>query len=88
MNLLEQQAMNRRRTWMVMAAFVAFLVVLGAGFDLFVVGDGATYVPVGSTFAALRRRWTGLVEPSTRGSGRSALGQRGRCRVAPRVRKQ
>jgi heat shock protein HtpX len=53
MNLLEQQAMNRRRTWMVMAAFVAFLVVLGAGFDLFVIGEGSTYVPVGSTIAAL-----------------------------------
>ena len=53
MNLLEQQAMNRRRTWMVMAAFVAFLVVLGAGFDLFVMGEGTTYVPVGSTIAAL-----------------------------------
>ncbi len=53
MNLLEQQAMNRRRTWMVMAAFVAFLVVLGAGFDLFVIGEGPTYVPVGSTIAAL-----------------------------------
>ena len=45
--------MNRRRTWMVMVGFVAFLVVLGAGFDLFVIGDGSTYVPVGSTLAAL-----------------------------------
>lgn len=53
MNLLEQQAMNRRRTWLVMAGFIAFLVALGAGFDLFVVGDGTAYVPIGSTFAAL-----------------------------------
>ena len=30
MNLFEQQATNRRRTWMVMAVFVAFLLVLGA----------------------------------------------------------
>ena len=35
-----------------MAAFTAFLVVLGAGFDLFVIGDGSTYLPVGSTVAA------------------------------------
>lgn len=45
--------MNRRRTWLVMAGFIAFLVALGAGFDLFVVGDGTAYVPIGSTFAAL-----------------------------------
>ncbi len=38
MNLLEQQASNRRRTWMVMAVFVAFLFLLGYGFDAFYLG--------------------------------------------------
>src|SRR6185295_10663696 len=51
-NLLEQQAANRRRTLVVMAAFVAFLAFLGAGFDVFVLGAGQVYVPVG-TVAAL-----------------------------------
>ena len=48
MNLLEQQAANRRRTWLVMAVFVAFLGFIGAGFDLFVLGGGEVYVPVGT----------------------------------------
>lgn len=34
-NLYEQQASNRRRTWGVMALFVAFLFFLGYGFDRF-----------------------------------------------------
>jgi heat shock protein HtpX len=34
MDLFQQQASNRRRTWMVMAVFVAFLFFLGYGFDL------------------------------------------------------
>lgn len=34
-NLFEQQASNRRRTWGVMALFVAFLFFLGYGFDRF-----------------------------------------------------
>ena len=52
MNLLEQQAANRRRTWIVMAVFVGFLAVVGAGVDAFVVGNGATFVPA-ATIAAL-----------------------------------
>jgi heat shock protein HtpX len=53
-NLLEQQAANRRRTWAVMIVFVAFLAFLGAGFDLFVIGGGGgTYVPVGTTIALI-----------------------------------
>ncbi len=52
MNLLEQQAANRRRTWLVMAVFVALAMFIGAGVDLFVIGSGETYVPVG-TVAAL-----------------------------------
>ena len=48
MNLYEQQASNRRKTWLIMAGFVAFLFLLGAGFDWFYLGTGAGYVPVGS----------------------------------------
>jgi heat shock protein HtpX len=51
MNLYEQQALNRRRTWIVMAAFIGLLLVVGAGFDFFVVGEGQTFVPVGSVIA-------------------------------------
>ena len=40
MNLLEQQASNRRRTWAVMVVFVAFLFLLGYGFDSFYLGGG------------------------------------------------
>ena len=43
MNILEQQTANRRRTWLVMAAFVGVLAMLGAGFDLFVLGQGEFY---------------------------------------------
>jgi heat shock protein HtpX len=49
MNLYEQQASNRRRTWVVMSVFVAFLFVLGYGFDLFYLG---VRVPV-AAFVAL-----------------------------------
>ena len=51
MNLLEQQASNRRRTALVMGLFVAFFVCLGFGFDLFMVGSRDPYVPVGSLLA-------------------------------------
>jgi heat shock protein HtpX len=51
-NLLEQQAANRHRTWAVMIVFVAFLAFLGAGFDMFVAGSGGGFFPVG-TFIAL-----------------------------------
>jgi heat shock protein HtpX len=40
MNLYEQQVSNRRRTWIVMAVFVAFLFFLGYGFDIFYLGVG------------------------------------------------
>lgn len=50
MNLLEQQAKNRRRTWMVMVVFIAFLFFLGYGFDLFYLG---TDVPVAGFIAFL-----------------------------------
>jgi heat shock protein HtpX len=48
MNLLQQQARNRRRTWMVMAVFIAFLFAIGYGFDLFYLG---TPVPVAGLLA-------------------------------------
>src|SRR4051794_22816102 len=51
MNLLEQQASNRRRTWAVMAVFVAFLLFLGYGFDRFYLGGGGTPFPIGSLAA-------------------------------------
>ena len=51
MNILEQQAANRRRTWLVMATFIAVLALLGAGFDLFVLGQGQYYMPIGTVLA-------------------------------------
>jgi heat shock protein HtpX len=52
MNLLEQQAANRRRTRQVMTLFVLFLMAMGAGLDFFVIGGGQAYFPV-ATLAAL-----------------------------------
>ena len=51
MNLLEEQASNRRKTWLIMFAFVAFLFVLGLGFDTFYLGEAGGVVPVGSLLA-------------------------------------
>ena len=51
MNLLEQQASNRRKTWLIMFAFIAVLFVLGLGFDTFFIGVAGGYVPVGSLLA-------------------------------------
>jgi heat shock protein HtpX len=51
MNLYEQQSANRRKTWLVMLAFVVFFVFLGAGFDAFFLGAGGGFVPVGSAIA-------------------------------------
>jgi heat shock protein HtpX len=39
-NLFVEQARNRRRTWLLLAGFVAVLGVLGLGFDVFVLGVG------------------------------------------------
>jgi heat shock protein HtpX len=47
MNLYEQQAANRRKTWLILAAFVAFVLALGVGFDAFYLGNGG-YAPIGS----------------------------------------
>ena len=53
MNLLEQQAANRRRTWVVMILFVLFLAALGAGLDLFVFDGGQGYMPFATLVAVL-----------------------------------
>jgi heat shock protein HtpX len=50
MNLYEQQSANRHKTWLIMVAFVAFLLVLGLGFDTFFLNAGGR-VPVGSLVA-------------------------------------
>jgi heat shock protein HtpX len=52
MNLYEQQVSNRRKTWLIMFAFVVFLLFIGLGFDAFYVGGAGGYVPFG-TVAAL-----------------------------------
>ena len=51
MNLYEQQASNRRKTWLVMLAFVAFFLFLGFGFDVFYLGAARGGYPVGSAIA-------------------------------------
>jgi heat shock protein HtpX len=60
-NLFVEQAANRRKTWLIIAAFVAFLVFLGFGFDLFVLGydatrplaRGETPIPIAATLGLL-----------------------------------
>jgi heat shock protein HtpX len=60
LNLLEQEAFNRRRTWEVVAAFVLFVALIGAGLDVFVVGAfpaltvGALALATGSAFLTYR----------------------------------
>ena len=53
MNFLEQQRANRRRTWAVMIAFVGLALIVGAGFDLFLMADAGTgaFLPLGSIVA-------------------------------------
>jgi len=51
MNLYEQQTSNRRKTWLIMLAFIGFLFFLGAGFDGVVLGSGGGFFPVGSLLA-------------------------------------
>jgi len=43
--------MNRRRTWLIMVAFVAFLLFLGFGFDTLYLGQAGGVVPIGSLMA-------------------------------------
>jgi heat shock protein HtpX len=51
MNLYEQQQSNRRKTWLLMLAFVAFFLFLGIGFDTFYIGAGRGVLPIGSVIA-------------------------------------
>ena len=51
MNLYEQQRSNRRKTWIIMFAFVAFLLVLGLGFDAFYLGEAGGAAPIGTLVA-------------------------------------
>jgi heat shock protein HtpX len=50
-NLYEQQTANRRKTWLIMLAFIGFLLFLGAGFDALYIGAAGGFVPVGSLLA-------------------------------------
>jgi heat shock protein HtpX len=50
MNLYEQQASNRRKTWLIMLVFVGFVLLLGLGFDAVYLGSDG-YVPVGTAGA-------------------------------------
>jgi heat shock protein HtpX len=50
-NLYEQQASNRRKTWLVMLAFVAFFLLIGIGFDAFYIGAGGGAAPIGTVIA-------------------------------------
>jgi len=60
-NLFDEQARNRRATWLLIGAFVLFLAFLGLGFDLFVlgfvptrtVGQSAIPIPLAATAATL-----------------------------------
>ena len=54
MNLYEQQTSNRRKTWLIMLAFIGFLFLIGAGFDGFLFESGAGAFPVGSLLALIR----------------------------------
>ncbi|PKM97198.1 MAG: zinc metalloprotease HtpX [Elusimicrobia bacterium HGW-Elusimicrobia-3] len=47
MNIYEQQASNRRTTVLIMAAFTAFFLVIGLGFDYFYLNFGQDLVSVG-----------------------------------------
>jgi heat shock protein HtpX len=51
MNLYEQQAANRRKTWLIMLVFIAFLFFIGAGFDAVYMSAAGGFVPVGSLLA-------------------------------------
>jgi heat shock protein HtpX len=50
-NLYEQQTANRRKTWLIMLAFIGFLFFIGAGFDALYIGTAGGFVPVGSLLA-------------------------------------
>jgi heat shock protein HtpX len=51
MNIYDQQRANRRMTWVIMAVFIAFLLVLGLGFDSLYIGAAGGPFPIGSLLA-------------------------------------
>ena len=53
MNLYEQQARNRRRTWLVMVAFVGLVLLLGLLFDAASYAAEGLFVPVGTIVALI-----------------------------------
>jgi heat shock protein HtpX len=53
LNLYEHQALNRRRTWLVMAAFIALVVFLGLGFDFLSASAEGVLAPFGTVTALL-----------------------------------
>jgi heat shock protein HtpX len=54
-NIYEQQAENKRMTFLVMLGFVLFLAFLGFGFDYFFLGafEGNSFLPVGTLIAVV-----------------------------------
>jgi heat shock protein HtpX len=51
MNLYEQQRSNRRKTWLIMLAFIAVFLLLGFGFDTFYLGAAGGSLPIGTAIA-------------------------------------
>ncbi|MGE3274569.1 MAG: M48 family metallopeptidase [Vicinamibacterales bacterium] len=77
MNLYEQQARNRRQTVLVMGVFVAFLLVLGLGFDAAYLASpaGGAFLPIGTLVAITYG--TGSAFYSYRRGDRAVLGSTG-----------
>ena len=79
MNLYEQQARNRRRTWLVMAAFVALVLLLGLLFDSASYAAEGLFVPFGTIVALIYGGSTAtysLLQGRSRGAGVDARGGR------------
>jgi len=53
-NIYDQQAYNKRLTWLVMLGFIIFIAFLGFGFDLYFFGaDTDAFFPVGTSLALI-----------------------------------
>ena len=52
-NIYEQEAYNKRLTWLIMAGFVLFLAFIGFGFDYFLLGafEEGSFMPLGTILA-------------------------------------
>ena len=52
-NIYEQEAYNKRLTWLVMFGFILFLAFIGFGFDYFLLGafEGDSFFPLGTIIA-------------------------------------